>query len=166
MKREEKIIIGIMIIFFLLGVGVTIIYSYMYNDHYTEKWESGYIEMNGMLLPYCPDVPRINQEAQDQELRKRRPRPKINLKNIEGGNVRITLKNKDKYPLIYGLHICYGQDEELENCYATYIPLKEDSNKVVLENLEIGKTYYIQIKCDDEDYYTKWSKVKKVKIKK
>ena len=167
MKREGKIIIGIILIFILVILEVSFIYNrYFEYDEYDVEYESGYTIIDGKEYPFCPDIPRYNAKQSEKEIKKM-PRPKISLENIEGGNVCIRLENIDKYDLpLYEFEIEYDQNRGMEEYGLEYLSVKEGSNEAVLSDLEVGKTYYIRVRCNLASIHTKWSWKKKIKIEK
>ena len=158
MKREGKIIIGIILIFVLVILEVSFIYNrYFEYDEYDVEYASGYTIINGTEYPFCPDIPRYNERQSEKE-RKKMPRPKISMENMDGGKVCIRLENIDKYDLpLYEFEIEYDQNRGME---------EYGSSEAVLSDLEIGKTYYIRVRCNLAYIHTKWSRVKKIKIEK
>ena len=167
MKKEGKIIIGIMLSLALIGFVVYFIYErYFQYDDYDVEYASGYTIINGTEYPFCPDIPRYNAKQSEKEIKKM-PRPKISMENMDGGKVCIRLENIDKYDLpLYEFEIEYDQNRGMEEYGLEYLSVKEGSSEAVLSDLEIGKTYYIRVRCNLAFIYTKWSRVKKIKIEK
>lgn len=168
MKREGKIIIGIILILVLVILEVSFIYNrYFEYDEYDVEYESGYTIINGTEYPFCPDIPRYNAKQSEKEIKKM-PRPKISVENIEDGKVRITVENIDEYHLpVYHFQIMYAKNIWMNDSIEKWIPLEEDSDEVVWgEDVEEEGTYYIKVRCDAASIHTKWSRVKKIKIEK
>lgn len=167
MKKEEKIIIGIILILVLVGFVVSFIYDrYFKYGEYDVEYSSGYTIIDGTEYPFCPDIPRYNERQAEKE-RKKMPRPKISVENVAGGKVCIKLENIDEYHLpLYAFDIEYDQNRGMDECDYEYISLEEESKEAVLTDLEIGKTYYVRVRCNLAYIYTKWSWKKKIKIEK
>ena len=63
MKREGKIIIGIILIFVLVILEVSFIYNrYFEYDEYDVEYASGYTIIDGKEYPFCPDIPRSSSK--------------------------------------------------------------------------------------------------------
>ncbi len=167
MKKEEKIIIGIILILALVGFVVSFIYDrYFKYGEYDVEYSSGYTIIDGTEYPFCPDVPRYNERQAEKE-RKKMPRPKISVENAEDGKVRIRVKNIDDYHLpVYSYEVKYAKNIWMGDSSERTVPLEEDCDEVLWgDELEEG-TYYVKVRCDAASIYTKWSGVKRIKIKK
>ncbi len=110
-----------------------------------------------------------NQEREEIE---KSFRPKISVENIEGGKLHIKIDNMDKargkdLP-IFNFIIKYDETRKMEDIYACTViaPPEGNGDEIILNHFEVGKTYYVKLKCDVGDKNTRWSKVKKIKIEK
>lgn len=124
-------------------------------------------------IPETPPVagylPGYDEEDTDDSLviqQVTAARPVIkNLKNIKGKKLRFTIKNPievDDYEIRYATNRKLKGYKKLYNLF---------SNKyTTIKKLKKGKTYYIKIRgckvCNAKICYTKWSKIKRIKIKK
>lgn len=167
MKKEGKIIIGIMLSLALIGFVVYFIYErYFQYDDYDVEYASGYTIINGTEYPFCPDIPRYNERQSEKE-RKKMPRPKISVESAEDGKVRIKVKNIDEYHLpVHSFEVKYSKNIWMGDSSERVVSLEEDSDEVIWDGLEEEGTYYVKVRCDASSIYTKWSRAKKIKIKK
>lgn len=99
-------------------------------------------------------------------------RPAISVENIEGGKLYIKVDNMDKayekdLPVFY-FTIKYDHNKKMENIFACTVtaPPEGNGDEITLSHFEVGKTYYVKLKCDVGDKDTRWSKIKKIKIEK
>ncbi len=156
MKREGKIIIGIILIFVLVILEVSFIYNrYFEYDEYDVEYASGYTIIDGKEYPFCPDIPRYNAKQSEKEIKKM-PRPKISVENTEDGKVRITVENMDEYYLpVHSFEVKYSKNIWMGDSSERYVPLEGDSDEVIWDGLEEEGTYYIKVRCDAASIYTK-----------
>lgn len=110
-----------------------------------------------------------NQEGGEIE---RGFRPEISVENTEGGKLHIKVDNMDKayekdLP-VFNFIIKYDQNKKMENIFACTVtaPPEGNGDEITLSHFEVGKTYYVKLKCDVGDKDTRWSKIRKIKIEK
>ncbi|MGN0152941.1 MAG: hypothetical protein ACI4A3_00710 [Lachnospiraceae bacterium] len=170
MKRKLKVIIITIIILLLFCSSIVYIYFYnhIHDDTSEEYYNAGYVTEpgTGRVLPYCPDIPLQNQQNENNAIEQSRPEISY-AKNKRGNNIKIKIKydSPSKQSNVYLYVVRYATNEAMKDAAYEY-GSPEDGNKVVLHGLEKGETYYIQAKCDMGLASTKWSKIKKVKVKK
>lgn len=89
----------------------------------------------------------------------------IKLKNLKGKKIQFIINNKvkvDKY------EIRFSPNKKFKKMQGFTSSVEE--KKIIIKKMRRGKTYYIKVRGykinNGKKYYTKWSKVKSVKIKK
>ncbi len=114
-------------------------------------------------------LPGYEEEEEDdtlliQQIRTAKPVIK-SLKNIKGKKLRFSIKSPievEDYEIRYAANKKFKGYKKLYSLY--------DEKRTTINKLKKGKTYYIKVRgckiCNTKMYYTKWSKVKKIRIKK
>lgn len=141
-RNRKKYIIGIMVVLLLAAIPIAICeYYFRFQNQEREEIERGF-------------------------------RPEISVENIEGGKLHIKVDNVHKAQKkdlpIFNFVIKYDETRKMEDIYACTVsaPPEGNGDEIILSHFEVGKTYYVKLKCDVGDKHTRWSKIKKIKIEK
>ena len=89
------------------------------------------------------------------------------VKNLKGKKIKVSWKKNTK---VNGYQIQYTTNKKFKSGIKNVTIKKNKTTSTVLKKLRKKKTYYVRIRTYKKDgkttYYSKWSNVKKVKIKK